>query len=135
MFQNALGKFTDASSFSYNPSGFFYVADRHTNEIFKIDTLGNIIKYIGGYGWDESNFDDPIFIFSTLLNVYVTDKNNHRIQIFDKDLNYITQLSNKNLESTNKNLENSKFGYPLGCVVSSMGDFFVLDSENKRILK
>jgi DNA-binding beta-propeller fold protein YncE len=135
IFQSELGKFADASSFTYSPSGYFYVTDRHTNEVFKIDTLGNIIKYIGGYGWDEYNFDDPIFIFSTLLNVYVTDKNNHRIQIFDKDLNYITQLSNQNLESTNKNLENSKFGYPLGCVVSSMGDFFVLDSENKRILK
>jgi hypothetical protein len=135
LFQNELGKFADASSFSYSPSGFFYVADRHTNEIFKIDTLGNVRKYIGGYGWDEYNFDDPIFIYSTLLNVYVTDKNNHRIQIFDKDLNFITQLSNQNPQPGNNNLDNTIFGYPLGCVVSSMGDFFILDSENKRILK
>jgi tripartite motif-containing protein 71 len=134
-YQKELGKFSDASSFSYSPSGFFYVADRHTNEIFKIDTLGNVKKYIGGYGWDESYFDDPIFIFSTLLNVYVTDKNNHRIQMFDKDLNYITQLSNQNPEQGNNNLDNIIFGYPLGCVVSTMGDFFVLDSENKRVLK
>ena len=135
LFQGELGKFADASSFSYSPSGFFYVADRHTNEIFKIDTLGHVKKYIGGYGWDEYNFDDPIFVYSTVLNVYVTDKNNSRIEIFDKDLNYITRISSENSGTGNKNLDNARFEYPLGCVVSSMGDYFILDSENKRVLK
>ncbi|MCX6148958.1 MAG: NHL repeat-containing protein [Ignavibacteriales bacterium] len=135
IYKGEIGKFTDASSFSYSQSGFFYIADKNTNEIFKIDTLGNTIKYIGGYGWKESAFDEPVYIFSTTLNVYVTDKNNHRIQIFDRDLNFISQLKKKNVDSKENIPDTEIFGYPLCCVLSTMGDFFVLDSENKRILK
>ena len=135
LYQNDIGKFKNAACFSFSQPGYFYVTDYNSNEVIKIDLLGNVTKYIGGYGWDISYFDNPVYIFSTLLNVYVTDQNNHRIQIFDKDLNFITQLSGKNPNSGTDNTENNLFGYPLGCVVSTMGDYYILDSENKRILK
>jgi sugar lactone lactonase YvrE len=95
-----------------------------------MDTSGNIIRTTGGYGWVESTFDEPVDVFATPLNVYVVDKNNHRIQRFDRDLNYISSLSTRD-----DNNDASRFGYPNSCTVSNQGDLYILDTENQRVVK
>lgn len=141
-FAGELGNFQGASSFSINPTGFIYVSDALSNEVHKLDLSGNEVKYIGGYGWDESSFDDPTDVFSSTLNVYVCDKNNHRVQVFDKDLNFLAAIqargdqSRDNNNNTNTDSDgNITFGYPTSSAVSTQGDMYILDSENKRILK
>lgn len=130
LYNYSFGKFKNASSFHLNSAGFIYVTDSGSDVLFKYDTLGTYLNEVGGYGWTEEAFDDPVDVFATTLNVFVCDKNNHRIQSFDKDLNFISILSTR--DSDNYEME---FGYPLSCAVSNMGDLFILDSENKRILK
>lgn len=129
-YQSSIGKFKNASAFTINSAGVIYVSDAATDEIFKMDTLGNIMKYVGGYGWDEGDFDKPVDVFANPLSVYVADKNNHRIQRFDKDLNFISLLYTRGNDN-----QDEHFGYPLSAVASNQGDLFILDSENKRILK
>ena len=129
IFEGELGKFSNAASFSINPAGILYISDSDENEITKLDTLGNVLKFIGGYGWQESLFDDPCDIFANTLNVYVADKNNDRVQIFDKDLNFLSQIKNSN------NSSGDEFRYPSGIGISNQGDLFILDSDNSRILK
>lgn len=125
-----IGNFSSASSFSLSPAGYFYVSDAGKNEIIKLDTLGKVVRYIGGYGWTESSFDNPVDVFSNTLSVYVSDKNNNRIQLFDKDLNFLSQFSTQS-SSDNR----IRFQYPTGSAVSNQGDLFILDSDNNRILK
>lgn len=127
---NEFGKFQNASSFAITMNGIIYVTDSYKNELYKLDTLGNVLTFIGGYGWDTSQFDDPVDVFATPLNVYVADKNNNRIQIFDKDLNFLSVFT------TSDNTDNNfAFGYPTSVGVSGQGDMFILDSDNDRILK
>ncbi len=116
------GDFDSATSFSSYEGG-FYVADKGNNTIVKIDSVGNIKKIIGGYGWDESSFDDPSDIFSTTLKVLVADKNNNRVQVFDRYLNFLFSIKFRDVF------------YPTGCAISPQGDFFILDSDNLSILK
>ena len=130
IYSGQIGAFTNANSFSINPAGFVFVSDIATNEITKLDTLGKTLKSIGGYGWNESSFDFPSHIFATALNVYIADKNNHRIQFFDKDLNFLSEFS-----TTDKPDDKIKFKYPLCVSVSNQGDLFLLENDNKRILK
>lgn len=125
-----IGLFNSANSFSINPGGYIYVTDSGTNEIMKIDTLGNVLISIGGYGWSESSFDNPADVYASTLNVYVSDKNNNRIQFFDKDLNFISQFSSQIIRD-----ESNVFRYPVGAAVSTQGDLYILDSDNSRILK
>ncbi|MFA6981133.1 MAG: NHL repeat-containing protein [Ignavibacteriaceae bacterium] len=127
---NQFGLFSDATSFALSPQGYFYVADNGSDEIYKIDSLGNELKAFGGYGWDNGQFDYPLDVSLNALNIFVTDKNNHSVQQFDKDLNFISRLYTR--EGDNND---AAFGFPLSADVSSMGDLYVLDSENKRILK
>jgi DNA-binding beta-propeller fold protein YncE len=129
-FSDQMGKFKNASSFTYSSAGFIYVTDSGTDEVYKLDTLGNLLKSAGGYGWDPGLFDVPTGIYANPLSVYVCDKNNHRVQRFDKDLNYFWLLTTRNSDTTDE-----RFGYPLGCTVSQQGDLYILDSENKRIVK
>ena len=129
-YQHSIGKFKNASAFTINSAGMIYVADASFDEIYKLDTLGTLLKDIGGYGWDEGSFDQPAGIFANALSVYVADKNNHRIQRFDKDLNFISKIFTREDDDPAK-----RFGYPLSAVTSNQGDLFILDSENNRILK
>jgi hypothetical protein len=126
----SIGKFKNASAFTITAAGIIYVSDAASDEVYKLDTLGNYLRDVGGYGWDEGAFDQPVDVFANPLSVYVSDKNNHRIQKFDKDLNFISLLYTR--ESDNPA---ERFGYPLSAVTSNQGDLFILDSENKRILK
>ncbi|MEJ2105179.1 MAG: NHL repeat-containing protein [Ignavibacteriaceae bacterium] len=127
---NSIGNFKNASSFYINPAGIIYVTDTNTDEVSSIDTLGNVLKEIGGYGWRESSFDNPVDVFADALKVFVADKNNHRIQRFDKNLNFNFQIYTRDSD-----VEAERFGYPLSAVMSNQGDIFILDSENIRIVK
>jgi len=121
--------FSEATSFALSPQGYFYVSDNGSDEIIKLDSLGNQVIAYGGYGWRNGQFDYPIDVSLNTLSIFVTDKNNHSVQRFDKDLNFISRLYTRDRDNE------SSFGFPMSADVSTMGDLFVLDSENKRILK
>lgn len=123
------GEFSNASSFTISSGGIIYVTDLNKNEISSFDTLGNKLKDVGGFGWQSGLFDQPVDIFANPLVVYVADKNNHRIQQFDRNLNFISSLS-----SRSEDFE-SNFGFPLSLAVSNQGDLFILDGENTRVIK
>lgn len=125
-----IGDFSSSEAFSISQSGFIYVTDSEKDEVYKLGLNGEVLKYIGGYGWSQSTFDNPIDIFATTLNVYVTDENNDRIQFFDKDLNFISQFSSSDISNPQYD-----FRYPTSAVISPLGDLFILDSDNSRILK
>lgn len=129
-FVNSIGKFKSASSFYISASGIIYVTDSGNDQVTSLDTLGNVLQTTGGYGWVEAAFDEPVDVFATPLSIYVSDKNNHRIQRFDRDLNFISSLMTRQRENSE-----SEFGYPLGCAVSNQGDIYILDSENQRVIK
>jgi DNA-binding beta-propeller fold protein YncE len=124
------GKFVNASSFYINPAGFIYVTDTNTDEIYALDTLGNLMLKIGGFGWRETAFDDPVDVYADALKLYISDKNNNRIQRLDKNMNFNFQIFT--MDSDN---EAERFGYPLSAVMSNQGDVYILDSENIRIVQ
>ena len=129
-YERSIGLFKNATSFYINSTGAVFITDNITDEVYQLDTLGNLLNFIGGYGWEINAFDDPVDIYADPLRVFVTDKNNHRIQRFDKNLNFIFQFY-----SRDNKIEEERFGYPLSAISSNLGDVYILDSENIRILK
>ncbi len=129
-YERSFGEFKNATSFYINSAGVVFVTDDITDEVYQMDTLGNVFLSIGGYGWDINAFDDPVDVFADPLKVLVADKNNHRIQRFDKNLNFIFQF-----KTEDNDIEAERFRYPLSAVTSNLGDVFILDSENIRIIK
>jgi DNA-binding beta-propeller fold protein YncE len=117
----------EANDFSVNENkNFIFLTSSETNEVIKINLNGEVQKTIGGFGWSEGQFDFPLSIVSTAIEVYVSDFNNHRIQRFDYNLNFVSTLTSS---------EQIKFEYPKSISLSTKGDLYILDSRNKRILK
>ncbi len=129
-YESSLGKFISASSFYINSAGYIYVTDTNTDEIYALDTLGNLKLKIGGFGWKETAFDDPVDVYADALKLYISDENNHRIQRLDKNMNFNFQIYTRYSEN-----EAERFGYPLSAVMSNQGDVYILDSENSRIVQ
>ena len=67
-----------------------YVSSGHKLE--KFTGSGELIKCVGQEGSKEGEFDDPRGVTLYDNQVYVCDLNNHRIQVFDLDLNFIRSI-------------------------------------------
>ncbi len=128
--ENVVGSFQHATRITLLPSGGVAVVDAGTNSIIVYPRVDDEPLMVGGYGWTTTTFDTPTSVTTDGLNIYVADFGNHRIQRFDRRLNYISTLSTRGSIETGE-----RFGYPVGVALSRQGDLYVLDSENLRVVK
>jgi hypothetical protein len=126
----AVGSFQRATRIVQGTQGMIYVLDADENKISMFSNLLDPSKSIGGFGWSSSSFDKPTGVASDGVNIYISDYGNHRIQRFDRDLNYISSFSTRDTSDVA-----SRFGYPLDVALSELGDLFILDGENIRVMK
>jgi sugar lactone lactonase YvrE len=85
---------------------------------------------VGGYGWGQTTLDGPSGVATDGLSVLVSDRENHRIQRFDRNLNYVATLATRDTA-----VAQVRFGFPEGLAVSRQGDLYVLDGEGLRVVK
>ena len=126
----SIGSFQRATRIVTGTQGPIYVIDADENKILLYSNLQDAPKTLGGFGWSSSSFDKPTGVATDGVNVYVSDFGNHRIQRFDRDFNYISSLSTRDTSDVS-----SRFGYPLDIALSEIGDLFILDGENIRVMK
>ena len=119
--EGTFGLFEDANRIYVDYQKQIFVADAHTNQVSMFTQPQESPKVIGGYGWSQTSFDTPTGIVADGVNVYISDKGNRRIQRYDRSLNFISSWS---LVGNPDNAKNC--GYPLGIVLTSSGEFFVL---------
>lgn len=125
------GTFANARSISVDPQGNIVVADIGANKVQKLDGAGKPVAEIGGYGWGELEFDQPYdACASNGLDIFVADYGNHRVQRYNRKLEYIATLYTR--ESPD---ESQRFGYPAGVAINRFGDLLLCDRENHRVLK
>ncbi len=104
-------------------------SDRNTVRLFS-KALTRTAE-IGGSGWGDDQFDHPAGIWARNgIDIFVADYGNHRIQRFDRKLAFISSFSTRDRSNPDE-----RFGYPTDVAVSRLGDLFICDSENSRILK
>ncbi len=105
-----------------------YLLETNNHEIIKIDFHGKILNSNGGFGWDNNSLNNPSNIcINSSLNIIISDKNNHRIMRFDKNLNFISSLPNEN--------SFIELMYPKVVEITKDGIFFILLENNYEILK
>jgi hypothetical protein len=81
------GLFRQVTDVAWDASGNSYISDGYINSrIAKVDKDGNWLKSWGEPGNKPGQFDTPHSIaVDAQGNVYVADRGNHRIQVFDGD--------------------------------------------------
>jgi hypothetical protein len=85
-----LGTFNRETDIAWDPQDNMYVSDGYGNSrVVKIAKDGNWIKAVGTYGKGQDQFDTPHGIATDPNgNVYVADRGNDRIQVYDYDLKF-----------------------------------------------
>ena len=108
-----------------------YVADTGNNIIRLFDRKGKYMESIGGFGFNDDQFDMPADIWArSIVNIYVSDYNNQRLQRYDRQMNFISSLVN------NDALEpRFQFAELASCAVSAQNDLFVLDHQDFKVIK
>jgi sugar lactone lactonase YvrE len=119
-------EFNAPSAVQVAPNGDIFVADGHggnTNaRIVKFDKTGKFIKTWGTKGSAPGEFNGPhTLAMDSRGRLYVGDRGNNRIQIFDQDGNFIDQWA--------------QFSRPSGVYIDKNDVIYVADSESKSVNK
>lgn len=110
-----------------SPDGkFFYIAEGHsssagwTAKVMKFDASGKMVKEFGKWGNGDGDFDQPhALAFDSKGLLYVGDRNNNRIQVFDQDGNFKEKFY--------------QFSRPSGIYIDKNDILYVADSESKSV--
>ena len=88
---------------------------------------GKIVKTVGGEGSRTGQFDWPLGIALSKDNkLFICDKNNHRIQVFDTNLNFISCFGKGGSGE-------GEFWQPCDLTFDPAGDVYVTDRNNHRV--
>jgi hypothetical protein len=87
--------FNRPTDIAWDRQGNMFVSDAYTNaRIVKLDKTGRFIKTWGSKGSETGQFDMPNSVaVDAGGNVYVADLGNKRIQVFDNDGNFKSQIT------------------------------------------
>lgn len=102
--------------------GSFYVSDGYGNSrVIKFSADGTYLTSWGTFGSEPGQFDVPHSIaLDALGQVYVADRGNARVQIFDSEGQFIAQWKDKSL------------GRPWAVRISDTGHVFIVDGGDQR---
>jgi DNA-binding beta-propeller fold protein YncE len=120
-------EFDAPTEVAIGPNGDIFVADGHTGggtavgnaRVVKFDRTGKFIKSWGKKGMGPGEFDAPhTLAFDSRGRLFVGDRQNNRIQLFDQDGTFIAQWF--------------QFGRPSGIYIDKRTDtIYVADSESR----
>jgi DNA-binding beta-propeller fold protein YncE len=105
------------------PNGNIFVSEGHgagNNRILKFTKDGKLIKTWGKYGTGPGEFDQPHSLaLDSKGRLYVADRNNNRIQVFDQDGNFLSEMR--------------QFSRPSGVFIDKHDNIYVADSESESV--
>ncbi|PYL25713.1 MAG: hypothetical protein DMF37_04270 [Verrucomicrobia bacterium] len=113
--------FNQPTDVAFDRDGNFYVTDGEGNSrVLKFDKYGNVLLGWGMKGSGPGQFDLPHSIAIDGDLVYVGDRENARIQIFDRNGRFLREW---------------KLGHPFGLCIASDHFIYMCDAIASRILK
>ena len=106
------------------------VADQGNNRIQEFTMEGKCLSCVGTYGNGPLQFDAPcgIAVNRSTQKVYVTDRDNHRVQVLNSDLTFSRKFGSYGFLQ-------GQFYEPVDVDVDNEGFVYVTDSGNDRVQK
>ena len=122
--------FGEISDLDATNNNLIYVADKRYNRVIRIDFNGIRIDSIGGTGAGMYQFDGIMGLdASNGMKLFVADRYNQRVQIFDRRLQYLTSLNRTEARAGNMIFE------PIAIAVDRMDQAYFFDDITKSVFK
>ena len=135
-------KFKNPYGVAVDGAGNVYVADRSNHRIRKITTSGVVSTLAGSsQGYTDGTGTSAQFYYPSGVavdsagNVYVADKDNHRIRKITTSGVVSTLAGSGTSGYADGTGTSAKFNYPFGVAVDGAGNVYVADYVNHRIRK
>ncbi len=107
-----------------------YIVEAGAHRVLKLGFDGKLIERYGKRGSGNYQFDNPVDIATTNgLKLFVSDKGNNRIQVFDKRWQYLSSIRGNDKFRTRDEISPEYIG------VNKQGEIFFYDSRSKSIGK
>ncbi len=89
-----IGRFRQVTDVAWDPQGNTFISDGYINSrVAKVDKLGNWLKSFGEPGSGPGQLNTPHSIAADAQgNIYVADRGNRRIQVFDGEGNVLREI-------------------------------------------
>jgi len=115
-------RFNQPTDIAFAANGDFFVTDGYGNSrVVKYSRDGTFLKAWGMKGAGPGEFNLPHSAVVHGNRLYVADRENYRVQVFDLEGKFLQQWTD--------------IGSPWGLAISPTGDLWMADGHNNRILK
>lgn len=139
----AIAGFHNPYGLTVDASGNVYVADTANHKIRKIDSVGVVSTLAGsgnigsadGTGAAASFFSPTGVVVNSMGEVYVADRNNHKIRKITPAGVVTTLAGSGNIGSADGAKAAASFYFPNGITMDSNGNIYVADRSNHKIRK
>ncbi len=120
--------------------GNIYIVDTEGNKLLKYDLCQNVpvpLECLGGKGKAPREFDAPKGIAISSDNIYISDTNNHRIQVFSLKGLALRAIMGAVDEhgQPEPGTGDGEFNSPWDLAIDSKKDIYIVDRGNNRVQK
>ena len=147
------GQFVGVHKLHVDGSGNIYAVDPGNNRIQKWDSMGNMLGWIGGGvdGWQtgtataagsgDRQFNQPMGVaLDDSGNIYIADKENHRIQKWGGNGDYVGWIGGgvdgwQTGSAPALGTGSGSYKWPMDVAVDTTGNIYIADAWNWRIQK
>ncbi|MBA4311223.1 MAG: hypothetical protein C0417_01195 [Chlorobiaceae bacterium] len=127
-----INKIEDARYIAVSPGGIIYVFEKKRNAILKYSPTGESLATVSGFGLSKNSFAEPTDMCSPNdLDLFLSDFSNHQIIQYDQSLSVTAIWRASYQYSSRDNL----YRYPKSIDVDNLGKLYLIDADNKRIMK
>ncbi len=109
-----------------------WLTDSWNHSVKRIDLDGNIIACFGRYGEKHGEFSEPWGISFYNGEIIVSDRNNHRIQIFNKNGDFIRQFGSSGADMAYFESDKFKTGFIYEYWLKSSNRFCTVETYFKK---
>ncbi len=141
------GQFLYPKGVAVDADGFIYVADSWNHRVQKFNRRGEFQFTFGNYGEGKGQLNEPydISIDESKSLLIVVERSNHRVQFFRNDGSSLGWIGSRGsliedqlatiYETPLEILSKPTFEFPSSITLDSLGNYYITDSSNHRILK
>ena len=126
---SGVGEFLSPSDLVFDATGQVYVADTGNDRVVQFDDDGLYLSEVGGFGWEEGQFNRPTGIAMIGLELFVSDSENQRFVLMTPRLRVLTTVGGREVE------EAVRLGRPGGIAGSREGELYLTDRDLDQVVQ